>query len=79
MKNSKLKGRIVEKFGNAQSFAEALGVSPTKISFLLNGKREWRVSLMAKAIYLLDIPKEDFDIFFLNECLAVGEDSDVDA
>lgn len=79
MKNSKLKGRIVEKFGNAQSFAEAMGVSPSKMSFLLNGKSEWRVSLMAKAIKLLDIPKEDFDVFFLAECLEVGEESKVGA
>lgn len=75
MKNNRLKGRIVERYGTASNFAKAMGINQAMISNLLNGKTEWKVGRMAAAIELLGIPKEEFDIYFLPGCLAVGNSS----
>lgn len=36
---SKLRGRIIEMFGSQEAFAEAVGQTPTTISYKLNGKK----------------------------------------
>ena len=60
----KLKGRIVEKYGTMGAFAEALGLSKQSLSLKMTGK----VGLSQEDIELwselLDIPQEDYGIFY---------------
>ena len=63
---SRLRGRIIEKFGKYKAFAEAVGISENSMSQKLSGKmaittddiRKW-----SKAEYL-DIDAEDIGVYF---------------
>ena len=61
---SKLRGRIVEKYGTIKAFAEALGVSNVTISEKLNNK----VGITRKDIEtwsnILDISECDYGVFY---------------
>lgn len=64
---SKLRGRIIEKFGSIRAFAEAFGVTSVTMSNKLNGKVTISVDDIVKmsAPELLDIlPSEYHDYFF---------------
>jgi len=74
---SKLRGRIVEKFGTITAFAEAMGVSFSVISMRLHNHSYWPQPDIDKACELLDIaePKEYFFVrvvkdAFTNEATA---------
>lgn len=63
---SKLRGRIVEKFGSVKAFAEAFGWSLTTMSRKLNGKTAFSVSdieEMSKPEFL-DIPPSEYHEYF---------------
>lgn len=63
---SKLKGRIIEKFGTQKKFAEALGVSNNLVSLKMQKRCEFSKEDMLRWGELLDIPPEQFyDFFFL--------------
>lgn len=64
---AKLKGRIKEKFGTQQAFAEAMEISTVTISMKLNGKIEWKSDEIAKASELLEIPLEEVGIYFIRK------------
>lgn len=61
---SKLRGRIVEKYGNASNFAKALGKTPQTVSNKLNGN----IGIPPKEIQqwseLLDIAQGDIGYYF---------------
>ena len=59
----KLKARIVEKYGNQKTFAEALDIEESTLSRYLAG-REWKGSTMLKAIRLLGIKADEIDLYF---------------
>ena len=62
---SKLRGRIVEKFGSQQAFAMELGISDCTISTKLNGHTYFTQEEIAKAVKILDIdPAEVTSYFF---------------
>ena len=62
---SKLRGRIVEKFGSQGRFAEAVGRSQAYISGVLNGKRYLEQRDINAWVDILDIePAEIADYFF---------------
>ena len=61
---NKLRGRIVEKYGTIQAFADAIGVSGTSISKYLNNKIEWGQRTIDEACKALDIPREEIPIYF---------------
>lgn len=63
---SKLKGRIREKYGNQEDFANAMGLTPTTISFKINGKAKWRQDEIVKAAKLLEISKKEIVEYFFN-------------
>lgn len=63
---SKLKGRIREKYGNQEDFANAIGLTPTTISFKINGKAKWRQDEIVKAAKLLEISKNEIVEYFFN-------------
>lgn len=63
----KLKGRIVEKFGNQSNFAEKFGVSENTMSLKLNNKVRFTSDDIIKAIELLDIPPEEVGTYFFTQ------------
>ena len=61
---SKLKGKIVEKFGTQAAFAKALGVSQRTLSLKMQSKIYFRQDEINKAMYLLGIPLDDAREYF---------------
>ena len=66
----RLKSRVIEKFGEQKSFAEAIGTSESTVSRLLNGEADWRGSTMMKAVELLDIPHEEIEVYFFDKAVS---------
>ena len=61
---SKLRGKIVEKYGSQKEFAKAAGCSITFVSLYLNGKTFLDQRIIDKWAYLLDISDEIDEYFF---------------
>lgn len=62
---SKLRGRIVEKFGSQMSFAKAMDISERTLSLKMSGKRTWKQPEICLAINLLGLSDDDIrDYFF---------------
>lgn len=70
---SKLKGKIVEKFGTQGAFAKALGLSQRSLSFKLQGKVFFRQDEIDKSINLLGIEPADIDKYFFARNVQVFE------
>lgn len=64
---SKLKGRIVEKFGSQQKFAEALGLSERTLSLKMTNKVFWKQSEITEATRLLDIEEVLISDYFFTQ------------
>ena len=77
MKNGRLRGRIVEKYGRISDFATAMGVSQSAMSLLLNGKSGWRGDKIEEAIRLLDIPSGEVAYYFFPKVCEVGDKQNV--
>lgn len=64
---SKLRGRIIERFGSCAAFAAAVGLPESSVSARLNN----RVSISSEEIMrwsqpeLLDIPLKEIYVYFL--------------
>ena len=61
---NKLRGRIVEKFGNQSEFANAMGLSERTISLKINGKRPWKQEEILKAIQIPGLTDDDIQDYF---------------
>lgn len=61
---SKLRGRIVEKFGSQQKFAEAMGMSERTLSLKINGKRSWKQPEILEVVKKLGLTEEDIQDYF---------------
>lgn len=61
---SKLRGRIVEKFGTHTAFAKALGLSQKSLSAKITGKVYFSQDEMNTAIDLLDISPNEINKYF---------------
>ena len=61
---SKLRGRIVEKYGSQIEFAKALHGSSSYISQYLNGKLDMNQKTIDKWVKALDIPADEIHIYF---------------
>ena len=61
---SKLRGRIVEKYGTQQAFALDMGLSDVAISSKLNGHTYFMQTEIAKAIRVLEIAPGDVTSYF---------------
>ena len=61
---SKLRGRIVEKYGTAGAFSKAMGTNAVTVSLLLNNNQEWRPAKILKACELLDISSSQIGEYF---------------
>ena len=64
MSYAKLRGRIREKFGKQEYFAEAMGMDPSSLSKKLNNKTEWTRIEIEKACVLLEIPLAEAHLYF---------------
>ncbi|MBO5968980.1 MAG: DUF739 family protein [Clostridia bacterium] len=62
---SKLKGRIVEKFGTQKAFCEALGKAPEWLSRRMNNQIEFDADDMVSIIDILEIDPQDLHLYFL--------------
>jgi hypothetical protein len=61
---SSLNGRIIEKYGNRYSFAEAMGISTKSLSMKLNNKTTFKQSEILQAMDLLDLSEQDIQPYF---------------
>lgn len=64
---SKLRGRIKEKFGTQESFANAMGMAETTVSFKLNNKVSWTQQEINLSCKLLSIEDHDVTAYFFRE------------
>lgn len=62
--HSKLRGRIVEKYGTQVEFAKALGVSERTLSLKLNGRIFFSQEEMVRILELLEVPQEKIQLYF---------------
>ena len=62
--NSKLIGRIIEKYGKQYAFAKALGVSEHTLSYWLCGKTQMKRDIIFLMADLLDIDDSDIGEYF---------------
>lgn len=61
---SKLRGRIIEKYGTLGAFSIDMGWSERTNGFKINGSIEWKQSEMIKASRLLDIKTSEIEQYF---------------
>ena len=64
---SRLKGRIVEKFGTNQAFSEAMGWALSTNGKKIGGKAAWSQDEILKACDLLEIPRSDILLYFFTQ------------
>lgn len=64
---SKLKGRIVEKYSTQYAFAGKMGWSERTLSLKLNGIRAWKQPEICRALFLLELSREDINDYFFKE------------
>lgn len=67
MSYSKLRGRIVEIFGDNKKFANALGINASSLSFKLNNKTPWKREEIELACILLEIPIDEVHLYFFTK------------
>lgn len=60
----KLRGRIVEKYGTQENFAEILGVSTNSLSKKMTGKTGFSQKDIVLWSNLLDIDKTEYSEYF---------------
>nr|WP_302594492.1 DUF739 family protein [uncultured Acetatifactor sp.] len=63
---SKLRGRIIEKFGSQMSFAKAMDISERTLSLKMSGKRTWKQPEICLAINLLGLSNDDIQDYFFS-------------
>lgn len=63
---SKLRGRIIERFGTCSAFAEAAGISTSVLSYRLDNKTYFTMPEIYRIIQpdLLDIPAAEIGVYF---------------
>jgi hypothetical protein len=61
---SKLRGRIVEKYGTLSKFAEVLGTSLVVVSNKMTNKTGFSRADIERWAELLDISGDEYDLYF---------------
>ncbi len=61
---SRLKGKIIEKYGSNAKFAEDMDWSERTLSLKLNNKVAWKQPEIVKAIGLLSLDENDITGYF---------------
>ena len=65
----RLKARILEKYANQKTFADAIGVQESTLSRYLGG-REWKSSALIKAVEVLEIPADEIESYFFEPAVS---------
>lgn len=66
---SKLRGKIVEKYGSIAAFSTALGISNITLSMKLNNKIRFTSDDIIKIVELLEIPADEIGDYFFTQTL----------
>ena len=61
---SKLKGRIIEKYGTRRNFAREMNLSEKTLSSKLKNITSWKNDDISRACDLLEIPMEEIPVYF---------------
>lgn len=61
---SKLRGKIIEKFGNQTEFAKQMGWSDRTLSLKLNNKVYWKQPEILAAVGFLELKDTDIQDYF---------------
>ncbi|MGN0272389.1 MAG: DUF739 family protein [Lachnospiraceae bacterium] len=61
---SRLRGRIIEKYGSQTEFAKAMHWSERTLSKKINGKIPWKQTDICTAIKLLSLTENDIQEYF---------------
>lgn len=69
-KTEKLQKRIVEKFGTQKAFCEAVGMYESTLSRYLSSGKDWKGSLLIKAVEVLEIPADQIEAYFFEPVVA---------
>lgn len=69
---SKLRGKIIEVYGNYKNFAKDMDISERTLSLKLNSKVFWKQNEIEKALNLLKINKEEMSLYFFNLCVQLN-------
>lgn len=64
---SKLRGRIIEKYGSCGAFAKVFPMSERTLSLKLTCKRSWSQKQIVRACELLDIEQCDMPDYFFKQ------------
>ena len=62
----KLRGKIIEKYGNQEKYAEVLGISTNSLSKKMTGKTGFSQKDIVEWARLLDIDKSEYGQYFFN-------------
>lgn len=73
---SKLRGRIVEKFGTQHNFADAMEWSERTMSLKMSGKVPWGQPDIVKAAELLELEYDDISRYFFTPSVKYLEHED---
>lgn len=65
-KYDRLRGRIIEKYGSQEKFAEIIGISANSMSKKMNGKTGFSQRDIVRWSELLSIDKSDYSEYFFN-------------
>lgn len=72
-KTERLQARIVEKFGTQKAFADAIGMEKSTLSRYLSQGKDWKGSLMIKAVEVLEIPVDEIDAYFFEPAVVKSQ------
>ncbi len=61
---SKLRGKIIEKYGSQSAFAKAFGISENVFSKKMNNKTRFNTDDMIQIVKMLDIPENEINAYF---------------
>lgn len=64
---SKLRGRIIEKYGTQTAFAQAFGVSENTFSCKMNNKVRFNSKDIIKITKMLDISENEINEYFFSQ------------
>lgn len=64
---SKLRGKIVEKYGSQTEFAKSFGTSENTFSLKMNNKVRFTSDDIVKISQMLEIPEGKIGLYFFNQ------------
>ncbi len=69
---SKLRGRIVEKYGTLKNFSAAIGLTPTTLGKKVTNKAGWSQDEVIEASKLLDIKDTEYATYFFTKKVEIS-------